>query len=511
MRERRIAWWAGAAATIAYLITRTRDVGGDDTVYAIAVERFLSDRAIELEFFQPHHLVYNPLVAVVTAGLRALGSSMPVLDVGAAVSAVAGGIAVGVWTRTAAATGIAPRLAALGAVLLAASGGLWAYATRMEVYALAAAALAVWLAVTASERPRPVASGLALAAAILGHAVLGVLAIPTAWRFRREPRSAARALGIGIGIPAAVTLAMLVFVRGARTPRAWLSVLFPAESAGFVEGGASPLGLLSALRRVVTWGWYRDVPVIPTGLATQLDLLGWAGLILAGLLFAAGAAAAIRSAGAATARLALVGLAAFLPVWVYWDAGNVEHVVAAAPLLAIVVATGAASLPRTGGLGALAVVAASLVVVNGLGCAWPQSRPENGRVWVTASFVAEKTPPDALILSAGTDARLRLGLGYLSGRRVADLTLAVRASVLRGEPATAGLDGWFARAAASRELRAMDDLFDPETEAWMSGLGIDVESWRRARGSFAREGFDELEPDGAVVVKPLRLYRVRAQ
>lgn len=511
MNGRRLAGAAGLVAAIVYAATRTRDVGGDDTVFAIAVERFLRERVLELEFFQPHHPIYNPVVALVAGVARAAGSAIPVLDVGAWVSAAAGGTAVALWLAAALASGLARRIVVAGAVMLAASGGLWAYATRMEVYALAAALVAAWLLVVASEPPRPIAAGLALAGAILGHAVLGVLAIPTAWRFRRRPRAAATALGIGLGVPAAATLAMLLLVRGATTPRAWLGVLFPEESAGFVGGGASPLAALGALRRLIDWGWYREVPVLSRGLALGHEILGGAAVLLVAALFAAGVAAAIRRPGLTAARLSLVAIAAFVPVWLFWDAGNVEHVVAAAPLFAIVVACGAGTLPRAAGFGALVVAAVALVVTNGLGSAWPQSRPENGRLWVTAAFVAEKTPPDALILSAGTDARLRLGLGYLSGRRVADLTLAVRAAGLRGEPAAAGLEAWLARAAGARDLRATDDVFDPATEAWVRGLGIDARAWTRAVGSLARDGSDELEADGAVVVDPFRLNRARVQ
>jgi len=50
-------------AFLLYTATRTRHFGGDDTVFAIAVQRWLDVGALEPTFIHPHHLLYNPMVA----------------------------------------------------------------------------------------------------------------------------------------------------------------------------------------------------------------------------------------------------------------------------------------------------------------------------------------------------------------------------------------------------------------------------------------------------------------
>jgi hypothetical protein len=70
------AWQAavvGAVALVTYLLTRTRDLGGDDTVYAMTVDGFLSGHGVSRELFHPHHPIYNPIVAAVCWLLRLVG------------------------------------------------------------------------------------------------------------------------------------------------------------------------------------------------------------------------------------------------------------------------------------------------------------------------------------------------------------------------------------------------------------------------------------------------------
>src|SRR3989304_1332485 len=53
----------GAVVLVVYLLTRTRDLGGDDTVFAMAVDSLLSGGGPSREVFHPHHALFNPLVA----------------------------------------------------------------------------------------------------------------------------------------------------------------------------------------------------------------------------------------------------------------------------------------------------------------------------------------------------------------------------------------------------------------------------------------------------------------
>jgi len=145
---------AGAVSLAAYLLTRTRDFGGDDTVFAMAVDAFLGGKGASMEVVHPHHPVYNLLVAAVTGVLRLVGLRPLVLDVGAAVAAVAAAGAVGVVVWLLRREGIDEWTSLLGGMVLAVSAGMWQFATRMEVYTLVALAVAVWLAVVSAASPR---------------------------------------------------------------------------------------------------------------------------------------------------------------------------------------------------------------------------------------------------------------------------------------------------------------------------------------------------------------------
>lgn len=466
----------GAAALVVYLLTRTRDVGGDGTVFAAAVDNWLRGRPEWPLLFHPHHMAYNPLVAAACWLARSLGSRPLVLDVGAAVSAVAAALAVGAMVVLLRRAGVREGTALLAATVLALAGGFWAYATRMEVYTLTAAAVTLWLAVASRDRPRAVPVGTALGLAVLAHAAAGLLVIPTAWRMRRRPRDLSLALLIGIGVPALLTVSSFVLLEGRTGPTAWLGGFF--SGAEFLEPARAG-SVLKALRALVLWGFYHSAPILRPRAVSWMDHLGWLALALVAALVTVGIVAAVRRRNP-LAVTALAALLAYLPLWLVWDVGNVEHVVAAAPLFAVLLGFGAEEVPRRFGVAPLAVAATLLVVVNGVASAVPQSRPENGRVWVVASFVRKHIPADAMILSSGRDGRLRLGLGYLSGRRVVDLTLAVSSARQHGLSPSVALGYWLDQAASARHPWAMGEVFEPATAAWVERLGLTSRQWNDA-------------------------------
>ena len=259
-----------------------------------------------------------------------------------------------------------------------------------------------------------------------------------------------------------------------------------------------------------SWEFYREVPVLREGVAAAFGAVGTATALLVLLLAGAGAVLAARR-GRPLARTAALGVAAFVPLWFLWDAGNVEHVVGAVPLLVILAALAAARLPGRWGPALLLAAAAALGTINGLGSAIPASRPANSRVMVVADFVNRTVPPDGLLLSAGTDPRLRLGLPYLSGRRVRSLALLLDAASRAGADPAAALRAWLDDAEAARELWVTADVFDPQTLRWVGARGIPAESWNRAVARFRREGEAVLPPDGVVLHRPVVLYRARVQ
>ena len=186
-----------AASLLLYVITRTRHFGGDDTVFALVVQRWLEVGSFERVFVHPHHLLYNPIVAVCSWLVRAATGGVFVLDVGAAVSAAAAAAAVAGGFLVLRRFRIDENLALLASIVLAVSGGMWRYATRMEVYALAAAGVVVWLAAMSNPSAswRRLAAG--FAAPWLGHSALGLLALPGAWLQRHRPRVLVSALVAG--------------------------------------------------------------------------------------------------------------------------------------------------------------------------------------------------------------------------------------------------------------------------------------------------------------------------
>src|SRR5512136_2115639 len=250
----------GVVFLIAYLLTRTRDLGGDDSVFAMGVERFLSGGGPSREVFHPHHPVFNPLVAVVCWLLRLVGFHPFVADAGAALAALAAAAVVGGLVLVLRRAGVGEGPALLGAAVAGVSGGLWQYATRMEVYAFAAFFVLLWLAVVGRDRPAPVRTGASLAASILGHLAAGLLVVPTAIRMRRRPLALVQALTVGLGLAAVVLIAMLVLAHHAYTPRQWLHVVSPGQNTPYLQQ-PRPGAMLVALRGLAVWDWYHTVPV----------------------------------------------------------------------------------------------------------------------------------------------------------------------------------------------------------------------------------------------------------
>ncbi len=504
--EAQLAFVVGAVTLVAYLLTRTRDFGGDDTVFAMAVDRFLAGNGAERALVHPHHPIYNPIVAGLTWLLRSLGLRAFVPDVGAAVSSLAAAIVAGglVWLLCRA--GVRREVAALAGAVASASGGLWHFGTCMEVYALTAVLVTAWLAVAGRESPDPRAAGAAVAAATLGHLSAGLLVAPTVVRLRRRPKSAAGAAALAAGLTLVLVAANLTLFHHASTPGAWFRSAVPGPRAPYLSA-PNPPAAIAAVFDLVAWRWYRSVPVYSPATAHWFDVAGALAAALLFVAFAAGLVAASRGRHpmAVTAALALL---AYLPLWLVWDVGNVEHVVAATPLFATVTAFGAASLARRLGEVVLGAALALLLVANGLGSAVPQSRVENSRPCIVASFVAEALPPEAVLLTVGVEPRLRLALPYLCGRRVVTLALDVQSARAQGRDPLTALAYWVAAGEQARSLWVTPDVLAGSTTAEVVALGIPAPVWTnlvaRARTLERRV----LPPDGVAVLEPFVLTRI---
>jgi hypothetical protein len=503
------AWQAavvGAVALVTYLLTRTRDLGGDDTVYAMTVDGFLSGHGVSRELFHPHHPIYNPIVAAVCWLLRSVGFRPFVPDAGAAVSALAAATVAGGLVLLLRRAGLREGLALLAGALAAASGGLWQFGTCMEVYTLTAAAVLIWLAIGGTDTPKPLAAGASVSLAMLCHLTAGLLVVPTAIRLRRRPTALVQAVAVALGLAVVTYVAIFAVFHHAHTPDQWLQTVIPGHRESYLRS-AGPFAMLGALRDLALWQWYRSVLVFTPEVTGWFNVAGGTAVFLLLVALAVGLRAAVldRHPLAVTASL---GIAAYVPLWLVWDVGNVEHVVAATPLFAIIVAFGAAKLPRRSGELLLALALFLMLVTNGLGSAVPQSKTENSRECVIASFVAETLPGDGVLLTVGVEPRLRLALPYLSGRRVVSLTLDAESARAQGRAPSAALAYWMEAGRGARSLWVTPDVLDRATSAWVENLGIPSAVWSRVVAGARPLRRQMLPADGVVIREPFVLTEI---
>jgi hypothetical protein len=493
-----------------YFVTRTRRFGGDDTVFATVVQRWLDLGAIEPEFLHPHHLVYNPMVAGWAWLGRRVCGSVVVLDAGAAVSAAAAALAVAGVYLVLRRFEVADGISVLAAGVLAVTGGMWRYATRMEVYTLAALGVVVWLAAVADKECtwRRLAGG--FAGPWLGHSVLGLLVLPGVWRQRRRPPVVFRAVVAGIVIPGAIAAAALV----------WLNHAYSVDRLAEVMGGGGlstwlsapdPAAAVRAVYGLAVWRTYHQIPVYPHSVMVLFDVLGQvAAIALAGLVILGAVRGSMKLHPLASTAVA--GIAILIPLWLVWDVGNPEHVVAAAPLFAVLAALGASSLPRPWAGTALVISASGLLLANGLGSALLETQPQLSRTRVVAEHVRETVPENGVLVAVGVDPELRLGVPYLASRRVIDLTKFVSSADRFDTSPDEALVQWWAAvaaaAAAGRDLWLLEDLDDPAVAAWIAKIGISEGAWRRVRAALHVGGGSTLSADGLVVRRPVTLRRL---
>ncbi len=497
----------GLAAFAVYVLTRTRDVGGDGTVFALAVERVLEGHRPSWQFFHPYHVLYNPLAAALVAVLRFAGIKILALDGGAVLSALAGATVVGglvVLLRT---HGVREGVALLAAVGAAVSAGLWGFSTQMEVYTIEALAALVWLAVVSSPKPRTAAVAGSLTFAGLSHLVASLLVIPTGIRFWRRPKWAIRTAGAGLAGTGGVIVAALIAGSPGLPLSQRLARLIPASGGSYLSA-PSVRGAVHAVAALGAWRWYESVRLLHPPWPRILTVAGGAAaLILLGLILLGATTSLARRSRLGT--MALLGLGAFVPLWLVWDVGNVEHAVVAVPFLAVLTALGTERLPARFGPILLGTAVVVLGLTNAVGSAIPQSRPENGRVWIEASFIRSHTDPDAILLTTGGEGRERLGLPYLSGRRIMDLTLLVQAARRQSLPPAAALRPWLSEASQAHQLWVIGDVSSPAAAAMVSRLGIDPATWRATVRRLVPVQRVVLKPDGVVIMHPFVLTRIR--
>jgi hypothetical protein len=501
------AIFLGAVSFAVYLLTRTRHFGGDDTVFALVVQRWLELGAVEPEFVHPHHMLYNPLVAVWSWIVDAVTGSVFVLDAGATVSSAAAAAMVAGLYVVLRRWAVADGTAVLASVILAVAGGVWRCATQMEVYTLAGLGVVLWLAAVSDDRASWRKLAVGLAAPWIGHLALSLLVLPTIWLNRRRPKTVAAAVLVGAVIPGVVMATLLAAIHRPTSLPGFTSIFASPELMRWLSPPDLP-GALQALMGVAVWAKFRTVPVFPESVVTTFAVLGSA----AAAVLAALAALGVVEAWRGRSRLAVVaglGVASLTPLWLLWDTGNTEHAVAAAPLLATLIAVGATSLDGRIATPAMVFAGAAMLVVNGVGSAMLGTQAHFSRTLRIADHVRTHLSESATLLSIGVDPELRLSLPYLSGRRVVSLSLLVRSARHAGASADEALERWLEIAVDAPDPWVLEDLDDPAVATMLDDLDVTADMWRVARRFFSTIGSATLPADEVVILEPVTLHRVR--
>jgi hypothetical protein len=491
---------------LVYWLTRTRHFGGDDTVFALVVQRWLEKGVFERAFFHPHHLLYNPLVALCSWLVREARGSVFVLDVGAVVSAAAGAAAVAGVYLVMRRLRIDDNLALAASAVLAVTGGMWRYATRMEVYTLAAVGVVVWLAAMSNERAswRGLAGG--FAAPWLGHSALGLLVPPGAWVQRSRPRVVAIALAAGVLVPGVMAGGLLAWIHGARSVSSLMTVVVGSGSGRWLSF-PDPVAAMRALGSLVALRVYHALPVYSLWAMNLFDALAVLATAVLAVLVVWGAYVSIRD-GFRLGVTAALGVGFMVPLWLVWDVGNHEHAVAALPLFVVLATYGAAAAGRRLGTIMLAVIAAILVVVNGVGSVLLETQPHLSRTLLAADLVRETIPEDGTLVMVGVDPELRLALPHLGGRRTIDLTALVHSAHRAGATPQEALDRWLHRASTADSTWMLEDPDSPPVQRWVAKLGIQDEMWRDARsrlrlGKGATLAADDIVVHERITIRPV--------
>jgi hypothetical protein len=491
---------------LVYSLTRTRHFGGDDTVFALVVQRWLEQGEFERAFFHPHHLLYNPLVALCSWLIRAIRGTVFVLDVGAAVSAAAAAVVVAGVYLLLRRFRVDDNLALSAAVVLAVTGGMWRYATRMEVYTLAAVGVVVWLYAMSNEGASWQKLAAGFGAPWVGHSVLGLLVPPGAWLQRSRPRVLAVGLAAGLLVPGFIAAFLLATVHGSESLASVARIVVGPGSSRWLSL-PEPLGAMRALRDLVALRTYHDVPVFPHWVVACFDILGGVATLGLTALVISGLVVTIRGKHRLGVTAGL-GVACLVPLWMVWDVGNHEHAVAALPMFIVLTTLGVAAVGRRSGQVILAVIAVILVLVNGIGSVLLETQAHLSRTLLVADFVRETVPEDGTLVMVGVDPELRLALPHLGGRRVVDLTSLVHSARRAGATPRDALDRWLQSASMAADPWLLEEPGSPAVLCWVDELGIPEAVWRDALLRMSLGQAESLKADGVVLRAPVTLQRL---
>lgn len=504
-----VPWLVGAAAFGLYVLTRSTHVGGDDTVFALVVDRWVATGEIGPTLLNPHHPVFLPVVGAVGRLALAIGLAPSALGVGATMSSLFAALTVVALVVGLRRAGVGTPMAVAAAAVLAVSGGWWKYATRMEVYTLAGLAVTGWLAVMGRPQLGRRAAAAATAGTWLAHAGLGLLVVPVAWRLRHRWRALLMTLVWGVAVPLIVLVGVGVWaldIRSLAELRVWIS----GHDLGIWVTWPDPVAAARSMSSMFRWS-VTDVPeAYPRSVLVICSALGW--IATAGLFVTAGFGAARALRGAWTlGKASIAAVLAMLPLWLVWQPGNDEQVVALIPAVVVLAVWGARTFRGALGERVLAFSALALLTANGLVGALIQTQPQLSRVRVVADRIAETVPADSLLLTVGRDPELRLAVPYLTGLPSADLTLIRERGSRERLPPDACVARWIDRARGHPEVWMYENPLDPDNLRYVAGLGVDADTWRRAVSMLTVEERRQTASTGPDGEPGLTLWRVSVE
>ena len=411
-----------------YLVTRSRIHTWDALAYAAraAGDPLLADRYFSTRLFHPHHLLHAPLALAAHRALAPLGLARdPVLPL-QILSALAGTLAAWLAGRLAVRLGASEARALLVTAAVGLSNAVWRFSTEalVMVPSLACLMLSAWLAAGTRTRARWLASGVALAGALLIHQSAAVfaagasLALLAAVRGGRARAGAALAFTLGWAVPAALAyLAVGRIETGSLSPAALARWMTTAGS----RATSTHLPLAAVLRETASGlaeSWVTLAPLRAlraagaatpgAGLGALAAVIGLGGLAAAALASLGSLGRAARAGDPVVAAL-IAGAAANAALVAAFQPWNHAYWVFV-PALAVTLI--AASLPPLSRRASRAVplVIAAVALVNLFARALPATDPARAPYADLVAFAGRHLRPGDRLVSGGVTSPIAEGI-----------------------------------------------------------------------------------------------------
>ena len=355
----------------------------------------------------PNHMLYRPFGAVALKLIRSLGSNATSAEVPQYVTAVAGGLAVGLfwaWTRSLTGDTVA---AGMATVFMATSRAFWRFSTDAH-YIVPAAAMVLLALLVASRPPHSrwtvalLACCTALAILIWQANVFLVPAIVLALTQREGPRGR---IVLFLGALGAIVVATYVVV-GFRAFHLHSLQAFATWVSSHGSRGAVPLWGQWSIDRIplATRGSLGSILALrtPAGGDTMLTVLAWAALaVLIGLTILV-ATRRVTTPGPTARRFSWLtaGYASYMAFVVWFDPRDIKwFVIPNLFVFAVLAQVWALTVRgRTESL-VIAACVAVIAVANFTNVIWPGHMRSNPNLELARCFAAHAGPQDTVVVT----------------------------------------------------------------------------------------------------------------